>query len=357
MSPKHPLAGTDFRSDTVTLPTSRMLSEMVAAPLGDDVFGDDPTVAALEREAADLLGMEAALLVPSGTMGNSIAIAVATRPGDEIIAMPDSHVVLYEQGGAARLWGVQIRSVEGPDGCLPADRIPHLVRPDDPHFPRTSAVCLENTHNMQGGRVVPPARIDAVAEAAHSVGLFVHLDGARLLNAAVALDCPVTDLTRSVDSVMLCLSKGLGAPVGSVYASTADRVREARRVRKLLGGGMRQAGLLAACGRVALEEGRATVAADHRRARTLAAGLERIAGVTVSPSPPDSNILMARLENAGPATYTEAAQRLAALDVRVVDVLGEKLRLVVHRGIDDAGVEAAIAAFSRVVSELGGASR
>lgn len=341
----------DFRSDTVTLPSEEMYDAIRTAELGDDVFGDDPTVNALEAEAAELLGQEAALYVPSGTMGNSIALAVATRPGDEILLMPDSHVYLFEQGGSARLWGVHARTIPGTAGCLDPRDLSGAIRGDDPHFPRTSAVLIENTHNMQGGLAVSADRIDTVAAKAHEHGLHVHLDGARLMNAAVAWNVPVSELTRSVDSVMMCLSKGLRAPAGSIYASTAFRVAEARRVRKLLGGGMRQAGILAACGRVALNRGPSVLAEDHRRAAQLAAELSQISGLRVSPEDDRSagvaatNIVMVGLPGEDENRYQAAAERLAAQGVLLVNILNEKLRLVTHAGVDDDSVARAIAAF------------
>ncbi|MFQ5655859.1 MAG: threonine aldolase family protein, partial [Planctomycetota bacterium] len=275
----------DLRSDTVTHPTEEMLRAMVSAPLGDDVFGDDPTVRALEEEAAALVGKEAALFVPSGTMANSIAVAIATRPGDEIILMDDSHTYLFEGGGSARLWGVHARPLPGEDGCLDPVEVEGAIRPDDPHFPRTSMVLLENTHNMQGGIVVAPEEIARVAAVCRPHSLTLHLDGARLFNGVVALGRPATDFTAPADSVSVCLSKGLSCPVGSLLAGSAEAIGEARRVRKVLGGGMRQAGVLAACGRVALREGIERLADDHRRAAALARGLAALPGVRIFPDP------------------------------------------------------------------------
>ncbi len=281
----------DLRSDTVTHPTDAMRRAMLEAPLGDDVFGDDPTVNALEREAAIFLGKESALFVPSGTMANTIAIAISTRPGDEMILMDDCHVFLHEGGGSARLWGVHSRPLRGRRGCLEPSDVEVAIRADDPHHPCTRLVCLENTHNMQGGLVVTPDRIDAVAEVCRRHGLKLHLDGARLSHAAVALGVPVPRLTASVDTVSCCFSKGLSSPVGSVIAGTTKAMAEARRVRKTLGGGMRQVGILAACARVSLEEGVQRLEQDHARMRAIADGLRKIDGVRLLPDPPETNIL------------------------------------------------------------------
>ncbi len=340
----------DFRSDTVTRPTPAMYEAMRRAELGDDVFGDDPTVAALEAEVAERLGKEAALFVPSGTMANSIAIAVSTRPGDEAIMMEDAHTFLFEAGGCARLWGVQTRTLAAERGAPTPEAVESLVRGDDVHFPRTSLLCLENTHNMQAGIVVAPERIAALGEVCRRHGMQLHLDGARLFNAAVASGRTPRDFASAADTVSVCLSKGLSCPVGSLLAGTRERMREARRVRKVLGGGMRQAGVLAACGRVALREQLPLLAQDHERARRLAAGLARLPGVRVSPEPVETNILMVEVSGAEPGRYRRFQTALAREGILIVNILDRRLRFVTHREIGDDAIAAALAACARVFS-------
>ena len=320
----------------------------MSAPLGDDVFGDDPTVNALERDAAALLGKEAALFTPSGTMANTIAIAVATSPGDEMILMEDSHIFLYEGGGSARLWGVHAHPLAAPDGCLTPQAVESAIRADDPHHPRTKLVCLENTHNMQGGRVVSVASIEAVATVCRARGLHLHLDGARLFHASVALGVPLRALVASVDTVSCCFSKGLSCPIGSILAGRSETIALARRVRKVLGGGMRQAGVLAAAARVALESGIDRLADDHLRTKRLGEGIEKLAGVTLNPAPPESNIVFVNFADLDPAGHAALAARLEEAGIRTIAAGPRGIRLVVHRQIDDADIEQTIEAFTRL---------
>ena len=249
---------------------------MAEAEVGDDVWGEDPTVRALEEHTAGLLGKEAAVFVPSGTMANQLAIHVHCRPGDELVCEERSHVFFYEGGAIARLSGTQVRTLQAADGFPTPEQVQSVVRVDDPHYPRSRLLVLENTHNMAGGRVADASRIAALADVARSAGMSVHVDGARLMNAAVALGCAPRDLVAAADTTTICLSKGLGAPVGSLLAGPADFLHEARRARKAFGGGMRQAGVLAAAGLLALQEGPANMAIDHRRARELASGLAEL---------------------------------------------------------------------------------
>ena len=337
----------DLRSDTVTHPTEAMRQAMLEAPLGDDVFGDDPTVLALEVKAAALLGKEAALFTPSGTMANTIAIALSTRPGDEMILMEDSHVFLYEGGGSARLWGVHSRTLPATNGCLTPEQVASAIRADDPHHPRTTFVCLENTHNMQGGRVVPAEAIDAVGKVCREHGLRLHLDGARLFHAAVALGKPLADFTRSVDTVSCCFSKGLSCPVGSVIAGSAEEMVEARRIRKVLGGGMRQVGIIAAAASVALDEGIDRLADDHRRLATLVAGIRDLPQLSLDPDPPESNIVFLRFADLDVAGHADLAATLEERGVRTIAAGARGIRLVVHRQIDDAQIATAIAEIRR----------
>ncbi|MCI0651547.1 MAG: aminotransferase class I/II-fold pyridoxal phosphate-dependent enzyme [Planctomycetes bacterium] len=341
----------DFRSDTVTRPTAEMYDAMREAPLGDDVFRDDPTVLALEAETAKLLGTEAALFVPTGTMANAIGVGLSARPGNEVILLEDGHTYLFEAGGVSRLWGAHPRPLAAPEGCPTPAAVEAAVRRDDPHFPRTSLVCLENTHNMQGGKVIAPARFAEISAMCRRHGLRLHLDGARLLNAAVALGLPAADLTRGADTVSLCFSKGLGCPAGSAIAGTARDMQEALRLRKLLGGGMRQAGILAACGLVALQNGFAHLADDHRRARALAEGLAALPGVTVTPKRVETNIVFVEVRGSDPARYRQLDEALRARGVWAVNIMDRRIRFVTHRDIGDGAIEAAIDAVAKLARE------
>ena len=262
----------DFRSDTVTRPTPAMREAMARAELGDDVYGEDPTASRLQARAAELLGKEAALFVPSGTMGNQVCIRTLTRHGDVVLAGEGAHVLRYEQGGAAALSGVQIQTI-GSDGLFDADDVAAAVHPDEQHHARTTLVVVENTHNVGGGRVFPLETIRAVAAAAREHGLALHMDGARLFNAVVATGVPAHVWAAEFDTVTFCLSKGLGAPVGSLVCASAERIHRIHRARKLLGGGMRQIGMLAAAGLYALEHHVERLAEDHANAARLAEGL------------------------------------------------------------------------------------
>ncbi|MBN1857800.1 low-specificity L-threonine aldolase, partial [Candidatus Bipolaricaulota bacterium] len=277
----------DLRSDTVTQPTGAMREAMFTAAVGDDVYGEDPTVCALEDTMADMLGFEAALFVASGTMGNLVAVLTHAGRGDEVIIGDRSHTFLYEAGGISALGGVHPHTIPNDDdGTLALDAILEAIRTDNIHFPRSRALCLENTHNRCGGTVLGIEYVDSACELAHEHGLAVHLDGARLLNAATALGVPASELTRHVDSVMICLSKGLGAPVGSVLCGSRRFIEQALRIRKLVGGGMRQAGILAAAGMFALSHHVDRLADDHRRATCLAEGISAIPGLRLLGSGP-----------------------------------------------------------------------
>jgi threonine aldolase len=287
----------DLRSDTVTMPTPEMRQAMATAPLGDDVFGDDPMVNELEQVAASMLGKEAALFLPSGTMGNVVGVAVNTRLGEEMIADADSHVFLYETAGAAVISGVQIRPVATPAGVMTPSQIEAALRPrDDFHQPITAAVSFEDTHNRHGGVVWPLEDLRAAAEAARGHGLRVHLDGARIFNASVATGTDVADIAACGDTVTFCLSKGLSCPAGSVFCGTADSVEQARRWRKRLGGAMRQAGVIAATGLIALRTMVDRLAEDHANARTLAEGLAELPGVRCDLSRVQTNLVFFDLE-------------------------------------------------------------
>src|SRR5688572_7683407 len=298
----------DLRSDTVTKPTTAMRAAMAAADVGDDVYDEDPTVHALQDRVAALLGMEAALFVPSGTMANQIALRAHTRPGDEVLLGKDSHVWLYESGALAALSGVQTQILPG-DGRFTADAVRAGYRSDaDAHASPTRVVAVENTHNRAGGAVWDPAELARVAQAARELGMASHVDGARLWNAAVALGVGERDLVRGFDSVSVCLSKGLGAPVGSLVAGGRDFVKRCHRFRKMYGGGMRQAGILAAGGLYALEHHRARLADDHRNARALAEALIGAPGLRVDLAQVATNLVMIELERPRSADVVAAAR-------------------------------------------------
>jgi threonine aldolase len=340
----------DLRSDTVTRPDAPMYDALRAAPLGDDVFGDDPTVKRLEERAAALLGKEAGLFVPSGTMGNSIAMAVAARPGDEAIIEASAHSFHFEVGGAARLWGLQLLPVPGEGGAIPLERIRAAVRSPDIHQPRTRMLILEQTANLAGGRVLPVAYLREVGRLARELGIHFHLDGARIFNAAVASGAPAREHAAPADTVMFCVSKGLGAPAGSLLVGPRALIDEGRRVRKLLGGGMRQAGVLAACGLYALEANVERLAEDHERARGLASAIEAAAIPGVVVQAPETNMVYVRLAGAGPERHRRAVEALAAEGLLAVAVRGESIRFVYHR---DVSAEAAAAAAGIVPRILG----
>ena len=328
----------DLRSDTVTTPDEAMREAAAEAPVGDDVYGEDPTVNELEKRAAERVGMEAALYVPTGTMGNQIAAQVHTEPGEEVLADVESHVVKWELGGFAVHSGLQLRTVDADRGIPTPGEVADAHVEADLHRPGTGLCCLENTHNARGGLANGPDRIAAAAEVAHDRDVPVHLDGARLFNAAVALNRSAAELVAPVDSVMFCLSKGLGAPVGSMLAGSEEFIERARRSRKLFGGGMRQAGVIAGPGLRALENV-AELSADHENAAALAEGLEGIEGVAVRP--PETNIVLVDVEGTG----SSAEDAVGAL--REAGVLASRfgettIRLCTHRDVDRTDVETAV---------------
>jgi len=326
----------DLRSDTVTRPSDAMRRAAGDAEVGDDVYGEDPTVNELEARAAEAVGMETALFVPSGTMGNQVAVRTHTDRGQEILLERSCHIYKWELGGVAQHSSLQARPLAGDDrGALrPADIREGFVE-ETLHEAGTGLVTLENTHNARGGRAVPPGDLDATASAAHDRGAPVHLDGARLFNAAVALDVPPGRLTREVDSVMFCLSKGLGAPVGSMLAGSEAFVERARRIRKLLGGGMRQAGIVAAPGLLALES-YDHLADDHDNARRLAEGLDAIEGLSIQE--PETNIVLAETDRPAEA-FLDACEEEGVLGVPFDDHV---VRFCTHWDVDDTDIDRAI---------------
>jgi threonine aldolase len=323
----------DLRSDTITRPTAAMRRAMAEAPVGDDVFGDDPTVLALERRVAEVLGKEAAVYMPSGTMTNQVALRTHTEPGDEIILEATAHSYFYESGGPAALSGLMCRLIEGERGLFTAAQVRAVLRPRNEHFPRTKLVCIENTHNRGGGTIWPLERIVEVEAAAREAGLAMHLDGARLWNASAATGIAEREYARHFDSVSVCFSKGLGAPVGSALAGTASFIARARRFRKMFGGGMRQAGIVAAGALYALEHHRARLAEDHANARLLAGQIARLPGIGIDPAAVETNIVV-RLKEAGVWLLPRDAQ---------------SCRAVTHLDVSRPQIEEAVAIFGRVV--------
>ncbi len=330
----------DLRSDTVTRPTPGMRAAMAQAPVGDDVFAEDPTVNALEQRVAALLGKERAIFIPSGTMSNQIGLRVHCSPGDEFICEADCHIYNYEQAGYAQLSGLAVRPVVGNEAVLRRDQLEELVRPPNDHLARTRLVCLENTHNRGAGRVLPYDAVADVCDWAHSIGLATHLDGARLWNAAAATGIPPADWSQHFDTVSVCFSKGLGAPVGSALAGPRDLIKLARRHRKLLGGGMRQAGVLAAAALYALEHHVDRLVLDHAHAAVLAAAIVRIDGLELTPTRVETNIVIFRVD----PQLSTAAEFCAILKDHGLLVLpiGERLvRAVTHLDVDADAVRRA----------------
>jgi threonine aldolase len=333
----------DLRSDTVTRPTEAMRRAMSEAPLGDDVFGEDPTVNRLEEYVAGLLGKEAALYAPSGTMCNQIGVFVGTSRGDEVILHEGAHVFVYEAGAPAILSGVQVRTLPGEGGTISPDTLRAAVRPENVHFPRSTLLCLENTHNTAGGKVFPLEDFAAVAAAARELSLRVHLDGARLFNAQAATGIPAREWCEHADTVSVCSSKGLGAPVGSLLAGDEETIREARRARKAFGGGMRQAGVIAAASLYAFEHHTDRLKEDHERAKKLADGL-REAGYAVEP--PETNIVLVEVERP-----EEFMQALAREGVLATPGKAGFIRLCTHLDVGDEDIEAAVDAASRITAD------
>ncbi len=337
----------DLRSDTVTKPTPAMREAMARAEVGDDVYGEDPTVNRLQELAASMLGKEAGLFVPSGTMGNLAAILAHCGRGDEVILGNKAHTFLFEAGGVSALGGVHSCQLPNqPDGSLALEDIEAAIRPGDAHFPVTRLVSLENTHNRCGGIYQTVEYTRAVGELAHGRGLSVHLDGARVFNAAIALGVRVADLAAPVDSVTFCLSKGLCAPVGSIVCGSKEFIARAHRVRKQLGGGMRQTGILAAAGIVALETMVDRLAEDHLRARKLADGLRQVKGIKLEADSPATNMVFVALSIDIPMTARQVAAKLREMGILVGVVAERGFRLVTHYWIDDDDVAVTMSAFA-----------
>lgn len=343
----------DLRSDTVTQPTPAMREAMAKADVGDDVYGEDPTINELQEISADMLGKEDAIFVPSGTMGNLASILAHCDRGDEIILGNLAHTFLYEAGGIAALGGVHHYTIPNlPDGRLSLHDIQNAIRPNDPHMPVTKAVSLENTHNRCGGATLTVSYTQTVAELAHENGLVLHLDGARIFNAAAALEVDPKELTAPVDSVTFCLSKGLCAPVGSVICGSKEFIRRVHRIRKQLGGGMRQAGIIAAAGIIALQEIVPRLKEDHRRAQKLALGLAKVPGLIINPENPATNMVYLSLSESVPVNAEQYRESLEDRGILVGLVGPRHFRLVTHYWIDDDAIGVTIQTFREVLSDL-----
>ena len=340
----------DLRSDTITKPTPAMRQAMYQAEVGDDVLGDDPTVKRLEMLAAEQIGKEAALFVPSGTMANLISVLVHCRRGEEMILGDQAHIYIYEAGGSAAVGSVHPRPITNlPNGQLNLAEVEAAIRDENYHLPRTRLLALENTHNRCSGAVLPLSYMQAAGELAQRRGLKLHLDGARLFNAAVALGVSAAEIAAPCDSVSFCLSKGLSAPVGSLITGSNEFIYEARRQRKVLGGGMRQSGVLAAAGIIALTQMVERLAEDHARARQLAEGLAQLPGIVLDPLTVQTNIVIFTLRR-GDLTPAELMARLAAQGVLILGMGGQRLRAVTNYHLDSAAIAQALRIFGEILS-------
>ena len=337
----------DLRSDTVTRPTPAMRRAMAEAEVGDDVYGEDPTINRLQQRAAEIFEREAALFVPTGSMGNLLAIKTWTRPGMEVICEQRAHIYHYEMAAISAIAGCLPSTVAAPDGILSWDLIEPQIRPKTYYRAQSGLIELESTHNMHGGTVYPPEVAEDVCDRAHALGIPVHLDGARIFNAATALGRSVADITRKIDSVMFCLSKALGAPVGSMLVGSGEFIDKARIGRKLLGGGMRQAGVLAAAGLVALEDTPKRLHCDHENARHLAAGLSRVKGICLDPRKVVTNIVIFDVKGTG-LTAEAICSALAKRRVLCGPTGKFSIRMVTHYDVDRAGIDRAIAAMVEI---------
>ncbi len=334
----------DLRSDTVTTPTSSMRAAMAAAEVGDDVYREDRLVQQLESRAAQLLGKEAGLLLPSGTMGNLAAVMACCQRGDEIIMEDQMHMFWYEVAGIAALAGVQIRTVPGRKGAITAQQVTEAVRAEDIHFPQTKMLCLENTHNRAGGTCMSKEQMDQLCTAARQAGLWVHVDGARIFNAAVALGCKPADLVAEADSVMFCLSKGLAAPVGSLLVGPRAFIEQSRKCRKMLGGGMRQAGVLAAAGLISLSEMLPRLPEDHKTAQTLAQGLANL-GAQVDMETVQTNMVRYKV----PVPAADFASQLSQRGILAGVTGPDSIRMVTHYQVSRNHIETVLSAVSDIL--------
>ncbi|MGA2463130.1 MAG: low-specificity L-threonine aldolase [Thermodesulfobacteriota bacterium] len=339
----------DLRSDTVTKPTPPMRKAMAEAEVGDDVFGEDPTVNALQEKVAKLLGKEAAIFVPSGTMANQLAIKSHTQPGDEVIIEATSHPYNFEGGAGAALSGVQFYCLKGLRGILDASQIEEAIRSEDHHFPVTRLICLENTHNRGGGSIYPIEKIAQIYRLAKSKGLLIHLDGARLWNASVATGIKPHEYAQWADSVSVCLSKGLGAPIGSIVAGSKTFIDRVHRFRKMFGGGMRQVGIIAAAGIYALDHHIERLGEDHQNAKHLALGLKELKGVSIDPDQVETNIIIFNIADTGMTAF-QMTEAMKTKGVLIHPVSKTQIRLVTHLDVSSEDIEKALKAFEKVLA-------
>ncbi len=340
----------DLRSDTVTRPTPEMRRAMAEAEVGDDVFGDDPTINSLQEAAAARLGKEAGLYVPTGSMGNQVALGALARPGDEVLSHTDAHFLHYEGGSPSVHFGIVLRQLCGEGGVIRANDVGDAIRPGTDHNPRTAVVAMENTHNAAGGRIFPIDEARSISKVCRERDVAVHIDGARLFNAEVATGTPAAEWAGCADTVTFCFSKGLGAPVGSMVCSTQEVITEGRRLRKRLGGGMRQAGVLAAAARVALDTGVERLAEDHANARRLAEGLLELHPEAVDLGSVETNMVYLNLRPFA-TPDAQVADGLRSRGILTLGPYGGTMRLVTHRDVDGEDIERALDALRAVLSE------
>ena len=341
----------DFRSDTVTLPTEEMLEAIRDAELGDDVYEEDPTVKRLEKSAAERMGKEAALLVASGTQANLISLMVNANRGSLVILEAESHIYWYEVGGISTIAGLLPWPLKSYAGAMDPRDVEAAIRPQNIHFPKPALICLEDTHNRHGGTIITPDQIKAIREVAIKQDLKLYLDGARIFNAAVALNVDVKEFTKHVDNLMFCLSKGLCCPVGSLLVGSLDFIRRARKLRKILGGGMRQAGIIAAPGILALENMVNRLEEDHLNARRLAEGLAKIRGINVDLSLVQTNMVYFNIEDLGMTTHCFIS-KLKEKDILALEIDESKIRMVTHKEINKDHIDKSIAAIESLSTEL-----
>lgn len=340
----------NLRSDTQTMPTEEMLNAMRAASLGDDVFGEDPTVNELERISAQKLGKEAAMFVASGTMGNLCALMSHARPGEEVILETDAHIYYYEVGGFARIAGLSPRFVPGVNGIMSIDGIMKALRSENIHYPPTGLLCIENSHNRGGGSVYTVQQMNEICQLAHKLNLKVHVDGARIFNASVALDVDVKELVKEADSIMFCLSKGLSAPIGSVLVGDTSFISKARKARKMLGGGMRQAGVIAAAGIVALEKMVDRLKDDHKNAKYIGEELDKTEGLSVNLDSVQTNMVYCNIEKLG-ISPEKFVQELSKEGVQVLPVEPNKIRIVTNRHVSEEDAIETVRVIKKVTAE------
>jgi len=341
----------DLRSDTVTKPTPGMRKAIAEAEVGDDVFGEDPTVNALQEKVAKILGKETAIFVPSGTMANQLAIKSHTQPGDEVIIEATSHPYNFEGGGGAALSGIQFYCLKGVRGVLDASQIEEAIRPDDHHFPVTKLICIENTHNRGGGSIYPIEKMIEIYRLAKSKGLLVHLDGARLWNASIATGIKPHEYSQWADSVSVCLSKGLGAPIGSLVAGSKSFIDRVHRFRKMFGGGMRQAGIIAAAGIYALDHHVERLKEDHQNSKRLALGLKELNGVSIIPEHVETNIVIFDVTETG-MTSAIVKEMMLREGVLIQAIGKTQIRLVTHLDVTSEDIDDALKAFRKILGRI-----